>query len=103
MVLEVKSSFSHHMLAAERGINYRSFGSHMRSKLLQCGEDTHTLSQVHDTRRECQLVLLGFEKNETAAMATKASFLNFRPKLEDCIFKIISYIDTASASMHIII
>jgi len=43
MVLDVLSSFSHHILAAERGLNCRSFDSHMRSKLLQCSEDTHTL------------------------------------------------------------
>jgi len=40
MALEVWSSFSHHILAAERRLNCRSFDSHMRSKLLQCGEDT---------------------------------------------------------------
>ena len=50
MVLEVQSSFSHHILAAERGLNCRCFDSHTRSKLIQCGDDTHTLSQVHDTR-----------------------------------------------------
>jgi len=50
MVLEVYSSFTHHILAANRGLDCRSFDSHMRSKLLQCGDDTHTLSQVHDTR-----------------------------------------------------
>jgi len=50
MVLEVKSSFSHRILAAEHGLNCRSLDSHMQSKLLQCGEDTHTVSQVHDTR-----------------------------------------------------
>jgi len=49
MVLEALSSFSHHILAAERGLNCRSFDSHMRSKL-QCGEDTHTLTWVHDAR-----------------------------------------------------
>jgi len=42
MLLEVQSSFSHHILAAERGRNW-NFDSHKRSKLLQCGEDTHTL------------------------------------------------------------
>jgi len=45
-----KAAFSYHILAAERGLNYRNFDSHMRSKLLQCGENTHTLSQVYNTR-----------------------------------------------------
>jgi len=47
MVLEVQSSFPHHILAVERGLNSRSFDSHMRSKLLQCSVDTRTL---YDTR-----------------------------------------------------
>jgi len=50
MVLEVWSSFSHHILLAERVLKCRSFDNHMRSKLLKCDEDTHTSSQVHDTR-----------------------------------------------------
>jgi len=46
----VSTIVKHPVLAAERGLNCRSFDSHLRSKLLQCGEDTHTLSQVHNTR-----------------------------------------------------
>jgi len=38
------------IFAAKREINYRSFDSQIRNKFLQCGEDSHTLSQVHDTR-----------------------------------------------------
>jgi len=53
------------IFAAERGFHCGSFDSHMRSKLLWCGEDTHTLSHrcmTHDRKR--QLVSLRFLKNE---------------------------------------
>jgi len=40
--------------------------------------------------RKCQLVLLGFEKTKQLLWQMKISFLNFRPKLEDCMFKVFS-------------
>jgi len=33
-------------------------------------------------------MLAGFEKNETAAVANEDMFLNFRAKLDDCMFKV---------------
>jgi len=49
MVLEGKAAFPTICLLLSAGLTAASFDSHMRSKLL-CGEDTHTLSQVNDTR-----------------------------------------------------
>jgi len=45
-------------------------------------------------------VLLGFEKKKQLLWQIKTSFLNFRPKLDDCMFKY--SLDTASTSMYII-
>jgi len=36
-------------------------------------------------------MLAGFEKNETAAVANEDMFLNFRAKLDDCMFKVFTW------------
>ena len=55
------------------------------------GNYAHLSSFVRPLRPyKCQLVLLGFEKNEAAAVAN-AHIVSFRPKLDDCMFKMFSW------------
>jgi len=49
-----------------------------------------------------QLVFVGFEKKEIAAVANGDIVAEFRPKRDDCMFKVQYSLDTASASMNII-
>ena len=89
MVFEVYSSFSYHMLVDERGLNYTSFDSHMQSKLLQCGTDSHTLSQVHDTWPETSTSLARFWKKwNNCYCKRRCHFRIFHQKLEDYMFKV---------------
>jgi len=39
---------------------------------------------------KCQLVLLGFEKNETAAVVNEDIVSEFSTELDDCMFKVFS-------------
>jgi len=39
---------------------------------------------------KCQLILLGCEKNETAAVANEDIVSGFATKLDDCMFKVSS-------------
>jgi len=66
------------LLAAERGLSCRSFDSHMRSKLLQCGEDTHILQQVHDTRVYRGITRLGSARTESKFGVPRVEFEVFR-------------------------